>query len=136
LHVEITNSFKGQLTRKSSNAIFWWNLIKYVSMNILVKFFAQRAKMAKLYASKHGKSGKLWFCCFLARSLLWRHVRTCGEEHGQDQDWISCRIFAIFFDQDWIWILIFDCCDVMSEQSVKHVCVVVHCQKPAALIKF
>jgi len=29
-------------------------------------------------------------------------------EHGQDQDWISCRIFAIFFDQDWIWILIFE----------------------------
>jgi len=30
---------KGQLTRKSSNAIFWWNLINYVSMNILAKIF-------------------------------------------------------------------------------------------------
>jgi len=29
-------------------------------------------------------------------------------EHGQDQDWISCRILAIFSDQDWIWICIFD----------------------------
>ena len=29
-------------------------------------------------------------------------------EHGQDQDWISCRIFAIFLDQDWIWIFIFE----------------------------
>jgi len=28
-------------------------------------------------------------------------------EHGQDQDWISCRILAIFSDQDWIWIFIF-----------------------------
>jgi len=25
-------------------------------------------------------------------------------EHGQDQDWISCRILAIFLDQDWIFI--------------------------------
>ena len=24
------------------------------------------------------------------------------------QDWISCRILAIFLDQDWIWIFIFD----------------------------
>jgi len=29
-------------------------------------------------------------------------------EHGQDQDWISCRILAIFLDQDWIWIFIFE----------------------------
>jgi len=29
-------------------------------------------------------------------------------EHGQDQDWISCRILAIFSDQDWIWIFIFE----------------------------
>jgi len=35
----LLHCLKGQLTRKSSNAIFWWNLIKYVSMNILVKFF-------------------------------------------------------------------------------------------------
>jgi len=27
-------------------------------------------------------------------------------EHGQDQVWISCRILAIFLDQDWIWIFI------------------------------
>jgi len=29
-------------------------------------------------------------------------------EHGQDQDWISSRILAIFSDQDWIWIFIFE----------------------------
>jgi len=29
-------------------------------------------------------------------------------KHGQDQDWISCRILAIFSDRDWIWILIFE----------------------------
>jgi len=29
-------------------------------------------------------------------------------KHGQDQDWISSRILAIFLVQDWIWILIFD----------------------------
>jgi len=29
-------------------------------------------------------------------------------ERGQDQDWISCRILAIFSDQDWIWIFIFE----------------------------
>jgi len=29
-------------------------------------------------------------------------------EHGQDQDWISCRMLAIFSDRDWIWILIFE----------------------------
>jgi len=29
-------------------------------------------------------------------------------EHGQDQDWISCRILANFLDQDWIWIFIFE----------------------------
>jgi len=26
-------------------------------------------------------------------------------EHGQDQDWISCRILAIFLDQDWFGYL-------------------------------
>jgi len=29
-------------------------------------------------------------------------------EHGQEHDWISCRILAIFLDQDWIWIFIFE----------------------------
>jgi len=29
-------------------------------------------------------------------------------EHGHDQDWISCRILAMFSDQDWIWIFIFE----------------------------
>jgi len=29
-------------------------------------------------------------------------------EHGQDQDWISCRILAIILDQDWIWIFILE----------------------------
>jgi len=31
-----------------------------------------------------------------------------GGEHGQDKDWISCRILAIFSDQDWIWIFNFE----------------------------
>jgi len=26
-------------------------------------------------------------------------------EHGQEHDWISCRILAIFLDQDWIGYL-------------------------------
>jgi len=30
----------------------------------------------------------------------------CRGEHGQDQDWIFCRILAIFLD--WIWIFIFE----------------------------
>jgi len=29
-------------------------------------------------------------------------------EDGQDQHWISCRILAIFSEQDWIWIFIFE----------------------------
>ena len=29
-------------------------------------------------------------------------------EHGQEQDWISCRILAIFLEQDWIWIFFFE----------------------------
>ena len=29
-------------------------------------------------------------------------------EHGQDQDWISWKMLAIFLDQDWIWIFIFE----------------------------
>jgi len=29
-------------------------------------------------------------------------------EYGQDQDRICCRILAIFLDQDWIWIFIFE----------------------------
>ena len=29
-------------------------------------------------------------------------------EHGQDQDWIPCRILAIFLDQDWIWVFILE----------------------------
>jgi len=29
-------------------------------------------------------------------------------EHGQYQDWLSCRILAIFLNQDWIWIFIFE----------------------------
>ena len=28
--------------------------------------------------------------------------------HGQDQDWISLKILAIFLVQDWIWIFIFE----------------------------
>jgi len=28
--------------------------------------------------------------------------------NGQVQDWISWRILAIFSDQDWIWIFIFE----------------------------
>ena len=38
---------------------------------------------------------------------LWFQKTTRGE-HGQDQNWISCRILAIFSDQDWIWIFIFE----------------------------
>jgi len=49
---------KGHVTRKSSNAIFLSNLVKYVSMNTTVNFSALRVKMAKLCASKHRISGK------------------------------------------------------------------------------
>ena len=34
-------------------------------------------------------------------------VRNRGE-HGQEQDWISCGIPAIFLYQDWIWIFILE----------------------------
>ena len=34
-------------------------------------------------------------------------VKTRGEL-AQDQDWISCRILAIFVKQDWIWISCFE----------------------------
>jgi len=44
----------------------------------------------------------------LIRAHLWLLVLLSRGEHGQDQDWISCRILAIFSDQDWIWILIFE----------------------------
>ena len=43
-----------------------------------------------------------YFCC-IENCLI-----CCRGEHGQDQDWISCRILAIFADQDWIWISIFE----------------------------
>jgi len=29
-------------------------------------------------------------------------------EYGQDQDWISCRILAIFLDLDCLWLFIFE----------------------------
>ena len=49
----------------------------------------------------------------LLRSLHVRNSRAIFDlhsrgEHGQDQDWISCRILAICLDQDWIWIFIFE----------------------------
>ena len=34
--------------------------------------------------------------------------KCCRGEHGQDQDWMSCKIHARFSDQDWIWIFIFE----------------------------
>jgi len=34
--------------------------------------------------------------------------KCCRGEHGQDQDWISCRIRTIFSDQVWIWIFMFE----------------------------
>jgi len=37
--------------------------------------------------------------------LTWQIRLPTRGEHGQDQDWISCRILAIFLYQDWIWIL-------------------------------
>jgi len=39
--------------------------------------------------------------------LSWEWFKIRGE-HGQDQDWMSCRILAIFLDQDWIWIFSFE----------------------------
>ena len=36
------------------------------------------------------------------------HITEVSNEHGQHQDWVSCRILAIFLDQDWIWIFIFE----------------------------
>jgi len=39
-------------------------------------------------------------------------------EHGQDQDWISCRILAIFSDQDWIWIFIFEKNESGQDQDI------------------
>jgi len=43
------------------------------------------------------------FCNVVLHSLL-----SSRDEHGQDQDWISCGILAIFSNHDWIWIFIFE----------------------------
>jgi len=54
--------------------------------------------------------GAEWLICsafYPSRFMPGELVITRGE-HGQDQDWISCRILAIFLDQDWIWIFIFE----------------------------
>jgi len=40
--------------------------------------------------------------------MMARHRTPTRGEHGQDRDCISCRILAIFSDQDWIWIFIFE----------------------------
>jgi len=45
----------------------------------LWNFYALRAEMAKLWAPKHGKLGKLWFCSFLSDSSAWRYCQTCAE---------------------------------------------------------
>jgi len=50
----------------------------------------------------------------------------CGRgEHGQDQDWMSCRILAIFMDldwilifMDWIWIFIFEKIGAGQDQDI------------------
>jgi len=48
-------------------------------------------------------------CCQMKNMNLPRagELHSRGE-HAQDQDWISCRILAIFLDQDWIWIFILE----------------------------
>ena len=45
--------------------------------------------------------------CYL-RAVRATKVLARAISNGQDQDWISCRILAIFLDQDWIWIHIFE----------------------------
>ena len=62
----------------------------------LWNFSTQRAKMAKLYASKHGESGKLWFCSFLADWWSWRHIITCDEAHS------CCYALTKASDLDWL----------------------------------
>ena len=57
----------------------------------------------------HFKSRSDSNCAFLCSFAIWcLSEETNWGEHGQDQDWISCRILAIFLDQDWIWIFIFE----------------------------
>jgi len=71
------------------------------------------AKISDLFNTTGYPTGKTYsdhlrFCCATSTpQKLLKRVRIRGE-HGQDQDWISCRILAIFLDQDWILILIFE----------------------------
>jgi len=59
---------------------------------------------------------------FLYGELKWQSYTLPNMGHR------ASSYFAVFLPTD--------CCDVMSEHAVKRVCVVVHCQNPAALIEF
>jgi len=50
--------------------------------------------------------------------ITWPYYFPIRGEHGQDQGWISCRILAIFLDQDWIWIFIFEKNWIRQDQDI------------------
>jgi len=54
------------------------------------------------------KNIKLGLKNFNLLHLSTKRYQEIRGEHGQDQDWISYRILAIFSDQDWIWIFVFE----------------------------
>jgi len=68
----------------------------------LIHFIVTLRKMTILDPSMFDTVVQKPFC---RRSLS--HQCSRGD-HGQDQDWISCKIVAIFSNQDRIWIFIFE----------------------------
>ena len=50
--------------------------------------------------------GCVFLYCEVCSCWTYYVSNKCGAEHGQD--WISCRIVAIFLDKDWNWIFIFE----------------------------
>ena len=81
------------------------------------------------------KSSKAICCCNLIKCF---HEHACEIFPHSELKWPSytlpnmgnraSSVSAVFLPTH--------CCDVMSEHAVKRVCVVVHCQKPSALIEF
>jgi len=92
--------------RQNRHLCFWNELLgSFRSINRsrswCFKIFRSRSWSLKVWSRSRVEVWKMWLCSSLVES--WNRG-----EHGQDQDWISCRILAIFSDQDWIWTLIFE----------------------------
>jgi len=103
---------------------FWHNpqnfeVRSFDQILILVSKFRSRLHLCKLTFNNRSEisldtgsvttfaaeMGRLSYFAIQVQSWFVKTLSNRGE-HGQDQDWISCRILAIFSDQDWIWILV------------------------------